>query len=288
MPLVRRGLLYMLGAAFFFSLMAVLVKAIPRIPAQEKVFVRSALNVAFTLALMWRYRVPIVGRDVRTLVLRGAFGYLALSCHFFAIGALPLALALVLHNTSPLLVAVLAPLLLRERTEPTTFALAAVGFAGVALILRPEGEVRLLPGLVALLGGLFASLSYITVRALGQREHPLTVVLYFPLVSAAASLVPTIRDFAAPTAFEAAALVGIGLATTIAQILVTAGLRLERAAVATPVANTGVVFGAAFGAILFGERPDLGTWLGAAAIILSTIAIARRAERSADTSPPAR
>src|SRR6185295_11615626 len=134
-----------------FSVMAVLVKAIPRIPAQEKVFVRSALNVAFTLALMWRYEVPVLGRNVRVLALRGALGYLALSCHFWSLGALPLALALVLHNTSP--------------------------------------------RIVALAGGLMSALAYVTVRGIGKSEHPLTVVLYFPLVSAAASIVPAARAY---------------------------------------------------------------------------------------------
>jgi len=271
----RRGILYMLGAAFFFSVMAALVKAIPRIPAQEKVFVRSALNVAFTLALMWRYEVPVLGRNVRVLALRGALGYLALSCHFWSLGALPLALALVLHNTSPLIVALIAPAILGEATGPRTLALAAAGFAGVALVLRPEGGVALVPGLVALAGGLMSALAYVTVRGIGKSEHPLTVVLYFPLVSAAASIVPAARAYVAPTAAEAAALAGIGVATTIAQILLTVALQLERAAIATTVGYTGVVFGAAFGALLFGEMPDARTCIGAGIVIAATVMITR-------------
>ncbi len=271
----------MLGAAFFFSVMAVLVKALPRIPAQEKVFVRSALNVAFTLALMARWRAPIVGRERRALFLRGLLGYLALSCHFWALGTLPLADALVLHNISPLVVAILAPALLGEPSGRGTIALAAAGLFGVALILRPEGRVPPLPGAVAVAGGVFSALAYMTIRSIGRREHPLTVVLYFPLVSAFFSLPPTLRQLVWPTAAEALALLGIGVATTLAQILLTAALRLERAAVASQVSYVGIVFGAAFGAALFGETPGWGTVAGAALVVAATWRIAARAQ--ADT-----
>jgi drug/metabolite transporter (DMT)-like permease len=271
----------MVGAAFFFSVMAVLVKAAPRIPAQEKVFVRSALNVAFTLALMRRYRAPLFGRDARGLLLRGIFGYLALSCHFHALGALPLAEALVLHNISPLVVALLAPVVLAERTDRTTLFLASLGLLGVVLIVRPQGRFPLVAGLVGVAGGIFAALSYVTIRAIGRREHPLTIVLYFPLVSVFASAPATFRAGLFPGPVEALALAGIGVATTIAQILLTAALRLERAAVASQVSYLGIVFGAAFGAALFGERPGWSTAGGAALVILATSLIARRARPDA-------
>jgi drug/metabolite transporter (DMT)-like permease len=266
----------MLGAAFFFSVMAALVKALPRIPAQEKVFVRSALNVAFTLALMWRYRAPLLGRERRALFLRGALGYLALSCHFYALGALPLADALVLHNASPLVVAVLAPALLGERGDRASILLAAAGFAGVAMIVRPEGRIEPLPGAIALAGGVFSALAYMTIRAIGKREHPLTVVLYFPLVSVFLSLPPTLRALVPPTPLEALALLGIGISTTVAQILLTAALRIERAAVASQVSYVGIAFGAGFGVLAFDEVPRWGTVAGAAVVIAATWAIARR------------
>lgn len=272
----------MLGAAFFFSVMAVLVKLVPRIPAQEKVFVRSALNVAFTLVLLRRYGVSALGQNVRTLLLRGALGYVALSCHFFALGAMPLADALVLQNTSPLVVALIGPAVLGERSGPRTVALALAGLAGVALVLRPEGRIAPGPGLIAFAGGISSALAYMTIRSIGRREHPLTVVLYFPMVSCVASLVPTVRGFVAPGPLEALTLVGIGVATTIAQIMITAGLQLERAAIATPVSYTGIIFGAIFGAALFGERLDGWTAAGAVVIMAAAVLIARQKEATAD------
>ena len=276
---LRPGVLYMLGAAFFFSVMAVLVKLAARIPAQEVVFVRSALNVLFTLALIRRYRAPVVGRHVGWLLLRGTFGYLALSCHFFAIQRLPLADAITLHNASPVLVALLAPPVLGEPGGPRAVGLAGLGLLGVAILLRPTGEVPLLPGLAALSGAFLSCLAYLTIRSLGRKEHPLTVVLWFPMISVFASLGPTLATFVRPSLAEAFVLVGVGVATTAAQLLLTVGLRLERASVATSLSYTSIVFALIFGATAFGEIPDATTVAGSLIIVAAAVLVARARPR---------
>ena len=82
----------MLAAAFFFSLMSLQVKlAGQRLHSSEIVFVRSLLSLVFTYVLLKRARVPLWGHRKGPLVLRGLFGFIALSCFFFALTRLPLA-----------------------------------------------------------------------------------------------------------------------------------------------------------------------------------------------------
>ncbi len=274
----------MLGASFFFSIMAMLVKTLePRIPPQEIVFARSVLNVAFTLALIARYRVSALGRNRLTLLLRGICGYVALSCYFYTIHVMPLADAVLIHNTFPILVALLAPLVLREpglrEGGLASFGLALLGLAGVAHVVKPAGAFGgVLPAVVGVVGALGSATAYIVIRSIGRTEHPLTVVLYFPMLSVVLSAVPTAVAFVVPTPLEALVLLGVGVTTTAAQVLLTHGLTLERASVATPISYTSLVFSGALGAAFFGEVPDARTVAGSVLIAAAAILLARRRE----------
>ena len=58
---------------------------------------------------------------------------------------------------------------------------------GVAFIVRPSGEMRP-DALVGVMGAVLASLAYIAVRRLSRTEHPLTIMLWFPLATVPPSL----------------------------------------------------------------------------------------------------
>lgn len=120
------------------------------------------------------------------------------------------------------------------------------------------------------------------MRGLGRTEHPSVIVFYFALVSVIASLPVALPGALLPTPREWLVLLGVGITTQLGQIAITHGLRRERAGRATAVAYLQIVFAAVWGAFFFAEYPDLGTVLGAALIVASTVALARRpAERTA-------
>jgi drug/metabolite transporter (DMT)-like permease len=79
-----------------------------------------------------------------------------------------------------------------------------------------------------------------------------------------------------PTRMEWLVLLGIGVATQLGQMALTNGLRLERAGPATATAYLQIVFAGIWGILFFAEIPDWGTLAGAALIVGSTLALARR------------
>jgi len=56
---------------------------------------------------------------------------------FYSIGILSLAQDFALEFTTPIWIAILAPVLLKERLTGTRIAAIAIGFAGALIILRP-------------------------------------------------------------------------------------------------------------------------------------------------------
>ncbi len=266
----------MILAAFFFALMAALVKlACRRLPPMEVVFARSVLSALLSLGLALRAGAPLLGQKRALLIARGVVGSTALALYFYAIAHLPLAGAVTVQYTNPIWLALFAPLVLRESTGGRVWTAVVIAFAGALLIVKPEGGLSLWPGAAALGSAIGAAAAYALVRVLSRTEHPLTIVLYFPFISALVSLPFVLTDFVAPRGWEWLALAGVAVTTTIAQVFLTWSLKLEPAARATGVSYWGILFGAVFGWIWFHERPDALAFGGGTLIIAATALLAR-------------
>jgi drug/metabolite transporter (DMT)-like permease len=129
---------------------------------------------------------------------------------------------------------------------------------------------------IAIVGAGFSAAAMVTVRSLAQVEDPRVIVLYFPLVSLPLALPFALRVWLWPTAVEWLILLGVGVATQIAQITMTEGLRRERAGRATAIGYLQVAFAVGWGAVLFDELPSVWTVLGAGLIVGSTLLVAAR------------
>lgn len=273
-------------AALAFSAMGACAKwAGQRIPAAELVFARGAVALVLSYALVRRARVPIWGQRRGLLFMRGVWGFAALWCVYFALTRLPLAEATVLQYLNPIFTAMLAALFLGERVDRALAASIALSTAGVLLVTRPAwlfgAGLALDPLAVAagIAGAFFSACAYVGVRKLAATEHPLVIVLYFPLVATPASLPAMIPVATWPRGAEWLALLGIGLFAQVGQIFLTDGFRHEPAARATALSYLQVVFAAAFGALFFGELPVLATVAGAALIAVGSVTAARAAAR---------
>ena len=269
--------LMVVSAACFAAMAAFAKKLLPDAPIQAVVFSRGVMMSAiFVAASRWQ-GAPVVGKRPGVLLLRGLLGYAALSCYFFSVQHLPLGDAVLLQYSHPVFVAAVAPLFLGERTAGSQWLLIVAALAGVALVVRPAGEVRP-EALVGVLGSMLSGLAYIAVRKLSRTEHPMTILLWFPLATVPFSLVGTLsagraaipkngREVAGHLLVTAAALVG--------QIALTHGLARVGAARATAVTLTGPVFGLALGFFLFGTVPTAASLAGTV-VVLSALAMLGR------------
>ena len=277
------GMRYMAAGALSFSVMSLLVKvAGQRLPSQEVVMVRAVITLALSAWAVRSARVSPWGMRRGLLVLRGVVGFLALSAFYHSIVHLPLADATVIQYTNPVFAALLAVPFLGERLRAREVASVLVSLAGVALVMRPAflfGEAAMLDPVtvgIGLFGAVCSGTAYVAVRRLGATEHPSVIVFYFALVSVLGSVPTALPDAVWPTPGEWLVLLGIGVSTQIGQVAITHGLRLERAGRATATAYLQIVFAALWGILFFAELPDWGTFAGAALIVASTLALARR------------
>jgi len=259
----------MVASALGFSLMAVCVKRVSaRIPVAEVMLARAGVSVLLSWWMVRRAGVDPWGNRRGLLVVRGVIGSVALFCVYAALARLPLAEATLLQYLYPTFTALLAWAFLGERLGPRLVPAIVLGWLGVLLMVRPMAAGPPVSGvLFALAGALLTALAYVSVRSLGASEHPLVIVLYFPLVAIPLSLPLVLLNPVVPTAGELAWLLGVGVFTQLGQIGLTHGLTRLPAARATAISYGQVVFAGVWGWWLFGEPIGPWTVLGALLIL---------------------
>lgn len=276
------GLRYAAAGAFCFSFMSAFAKLLGgRIPTQEIILARGAVTTLLSLYLLRKAGLSPWGRERGLLLLRGLFGYGALTCFLWAVVRLPLAETTVIHFTNPVFTALLAAFFLGEVLRWREVGLTLLALGGVLFIARPGflfGEPSGLDPagvLVALMGAVLSACAYVTARRLTRTNDPLVIVFFFALVTLVGGLPATVPVFVMPQGWEWLLLLGVGVATQGGQVFVTRALQLEKAGRAMAVGYLQIVFAAVWGLLWFSEVPDAWTGLGAVIIVLSTFLLGR-------------
>jgi drug/metabolite transporter (DMT)-like permease len=288
--IASRAVLYMTASALGFSAMSVLVKlASETLPTGEIVLARAVFTLVLSYVMVRRAGLEPWGTQRGRLMFRGVLGFGGLTCYYASLAHLPLADATTILNTVPLVTALLAWWILRERVGWSTAIAIACGIGGVLLIVSPSRPNASLDtvGLVFAFGAATCSaFAYVTVRQLAGTEHPLVIVFYFPLVALPLSIPWAVVDWVTPSALDWLVLVAIGLTTQIGQVFLTMGLSIERAGRATSMSYIQVVFAMIWQTVLWSDPPAVTSIGGATLIIAGTIAVAT-SDRGARPNPPA-
>ena len=269
-----RGILWMSASELVFVAAWASIKILGRhLPLFEVTLFRAASSLALLVPLVWWQHGSFRGRAWKTLFWRAFFGYIAMLLSFYSMIHMDIGNASTLINTMPIFVAVLAPITLRERFSRAQFALVALSFGGVALLLKADAGVFDSVAAFALLAAFFAALAMLCLRKLKSSDSALIITFYFTAFSTVASLPLGIAEYVPPTPFEWWLVALIGVSATLGQIFLSKAYKLGNAATIAPFAYVAVIGCYAAGILVFGEIPDLWSIAGAAIIIACGIGI---------------
>lgn len=273
-----------LGSVFLFSLTVLCVKFLGRdYPTGEIIFSRSLFGLVvlapFFVRAGWRAMMP---HKPHYHLLRAGLGLAATCMTFVAIPHLPLATFSTILFTTPLFVAILAFVLLRERLHLSHVLALACGFGGILLAVNPFSETSTLsPFYVGMVLGatLVGSLVTILLRKMTQTETSISIVFWVTFAWLCASGVSLFFGFTLPTFHDLVLLLGIGIFGTLSQLMVTQSYRLAPVSKLMVLEYAGLVFASFYGWMFWGDLPTLAGVVGAVLVILSGLHVARsRAE----------
>lgn len=293
--------LWMLFAAFLFSVMGVCVKLASDIySTAELVMYRNLVGVLFLGGLIIMRRGSLRTIYWKAHVWRGLVGIGSLWMWFYAITHLPLATGMTLNYLAPVWMAgilLVAGLFRRERALEWGLALAiACSFVGVTLMLQPSFDgAQWFAVATGLASGFLSAFAYLAVRKLGQLGEPeYRVVFYFSLIGVLAGAAGTFLAGNGKAVLLVAShgprglllLLAIGMSATLAQIAMTRAYRLGNAMVTANLQYSGIIFASMWGILLWGDVLGWISWLGMAIILASGSVATYYNTRSAPRTGP--
>ncbi len=275
----RTALLIALAGFFSLSIGDAIVKSMagewPGTAVSALRYCFGALGLALILA--WRlgragFVLPRPGLQFG----RGAAVGVATICFFMAVMAMPLADATAIQFTSPIVTALLSPLVLRERTAPATWLATLLAFAGVLVVLRPNllelGPVALYP-----LGAAFGMSWLMMFNRKAAGDAPVLVMQFLlaafaaPLLVAAAGLLDRFGgppfQIGTPSAEVVLKCLGVAFFATLGHTLIFTAVARATAQTVAPMTYVQLLVAAGLGWALFGDPLDAATFTGAGLII---------------------
>jgi drug/metabolite transporter (DMT)-like permease len=289
------GILLRIAATTSFAFMAAMIKLgyEAGVSTPELAFYRFAFGLPPLLGWIWWSGNAGAWRTQRPMahVWRAIVGLSTMVLAFSSLAFLPLAESTTIGFAAPLFAVMLSALVLKEKVGAHRWSAVAIGFAGVLLVMRPEGSG--LPGIglgLAVAAAFGVGVVTITIRQIGRTEHPQTTVLWFSLLSMLA--LGTLMPFHAALhdARTWAILLALGTFGGFGQLFLTASLRYAPVSVVVPFDYTQLLWAVLLGWLIFGNQPPATTWAGAAVIIASGLYTLYREHRlgreKVRTAPP--
>lgn len=273
-----KGLLVMGLGLFLFSAVDTGAKFLTsELHPLQIVWTRQLGLLVGAVFLLLRYGLPILQtKHPKLQLLRGSMAVLSASLFIFALAYVPLADAVAISFVAPFIVTLLGALILREPVGIRRWVAVTLGFLGVLIVIRPGlGVMHPAAGLV-ILAALFFAIRQIISRALSDTDRTSTTVIYTALVSTVLLTVPLPFVWQTPTTEQAFILVFIAVLAAAAEICVIKALELTLAVVVAPMHYTLILWGTFYGWLVFGQFPDVWTWVGTALIVATGIYSLRR------------
>jgi drug/metabolite transporter (DMT)-like permease len=241
-------------------------------------FFRSLGLVPVATYLVWR-QGGLAGFRSRRLglqALRGTFLFLMFLGYYLALTRLPLATAVALVFSAPLMTTLLSVPILKEPIGLHRMGAVLVGFLGVLIMVRPGGGAFEWAALLCIGASFCYSLSVVLTRHLGTTESLTSLVFYPNLAFLLGSTLLLPANWMPVPPAHIALLVGFGVFVIVPHFAITQAYRIAPPPVLAPFDYTTLVWALLWGWLLWKEWPSAATLLGACIVVLAGLYVVYR------------
>ncbi|MBH62027.1 MAG: EamA family transporter [Alphaproteobacteria bacterium] len=277
---VLLGILCMCSAHTIFPLLNTAVQyLIDEYPILQLVWARYVGHLVYILAVL----IPTRGfRFVRTTrpkiqLVRSLLLVAATAFYFSALIYIPLATAAVINFTGPMIMVALSIFVLGETVGPRRWVAVILGFIGAMIIIRPGLGGLHWGGFLVLGCAACNSLYQILTRSLAGHDSAETSIFYTALVPSILLTLLLPFDYRLPgSGLDWLLFSVLGLIGGLGHYLVIKAYENAEASIISPLNYVQLVGATALGYFVFGDFPDVWTWVGAAIIVASGLYIMHR------------
>lgn len=278
MPKNLFAILLIFVAIFFGSTMGMLMKL-----AQNNLNVYTAGFLRFFLGLIiitpyilkTKFKVYKT-KNLKIHLIRSGLNFPAMLIGFAALTLVPLEKISALSFIVPFIVTILAVVFLKERIRLYRISALIIGFIGMLIILRP-GIIDVSVGIqMSLLSSLFWAVVIILTKKLTKNDSAITILTYQYTIMTVLSFLTVIFFWQNPSFISLIYLSLAALSGTITHIALNHAFKLVDVSMTQPFSFFGLIIASLYGYLIFDEKPDIYTWLGALVIFIGITLITIR------------
>jgi len=269
-PLKAAG--YMLGALLSFSLMAIAGRELSSsLDTFEIMLYRSLIGIIIVLTVATATgNLKQISTDRFGLqLLRNILHFTGQNLWFFALISIPFSQLFAFEFSSPLWVAILAPLFLGEKMTRTRIGAFVLGFIGILIVARPQSSAISPATIAAALCAVAFAGTVITTKIL-SRSVPVTSIMFWLVSMQAVFGLITAGydgDIATPTGTGILWVILVGICGLSAHFCFTTALKLAPATIVAPLDFLRLPLISIVGWWLYNEPLDAIVFLGAALVL---------------------
>lgn len=276
------GMCWMILAMACFALEDTFLKLVLEVLPVEQLLIVHGVGGMIVFGVYLRMqKQPLFIRDVLSVAMRFRlfFELMGRVCYTAALALVPLSAMTAILQATPIVVVGSAAILFGEKIGPRRWFAIALGLLGVMIIIRPTSDNFTIYSVLAIFGMLgFAG------RDLASRAAPKTISTAmlgfygFVTVVIAGCIIVVVRDgtFVAMDLRLFGAAFGALVFGVAAYIALMKAMRTGEVSAVTPFRYTRIIFGLACGVLFFRETLDGYMIFGSALVVLSGLFIMRR------------
>lgn len=266
-----KAALWMLGAVASFTSMAVAGREMAsELDTFEIMMYRSLIglaivltvgSVAGTLSQINRQRLGLH-------FIRNTSHFVGQNLWFYAVAIIPFAQLFAFEFSTPLWVALLAPLFLAEKLTKVRLMAALLGFTGILIVAQP-GTITIGPGVIAAaLCAIGFAGAYITTKLLSRTESITSIMFWLTLIQLVLGFICAAYDgeIAVPSVTALPFVVLVGCAGLLAHYCITSALKIAPAVIVSPMDFLRLPVIAMIGAIFYDEAINMWVIVGAVTV----------------------
>ena len=241
----------------------------------QMLFIRGLFAVAiFSLAMRVAGR-PVISQAARSkwVVLRAFCECGITICFITGLSLLPIATASTLVLTSPIFLAVVAAVVLKEHVTIMRWLAVFLGFAGVVLIANPASAEFSPAMLLPLAAAALISIRDLVTRQLDPSLHSLYVTWTTLVAVTIAGLLISFLDWKPVAVTQVMWLAASAILLSSAYYFQIRAVRLGELSFVAPFSYTGIVAAVFYGIVVWSELPSITMILGILLIMSSGLYI---------------
>lgn len=280
-----RGILFMALGFFLFSLVDAAAKLLTEGMHPVQITWTRQVGLLAVAAVFVALRGPRILRSRRPglQIARGVAAAGSATLFVVAIAYVPLADAVAVSFVAPFVVTVLGAIFLGERVGLRRWAAVTIGFLATLIVVRPGLGVVHPAALLVLVAASFFAIRQVLSRKMAGVDPLETTVVYTALTAWGLLSLPLLFIWRMPQGWEWGLIAIVAVAAGTAELMVIKALDIAEAVVLAPLHYTLMIWGVIWGWLVFGQLPDLWTWVGAAVIVVTGLYTIHRERIAART-----